>query len=48
VAERNAAIARSLVQRIQELTAKPRTRRVGETVLNEELREQLKALGYIR
>ncbi len=48
VADKNATVARSLVQRIEELTAKARTRQVGETVLNEELREQLKALGYIR
>ena len=48
VAEKQAAAARSLVQRIEELTAKSRKRRGGETAMTEELREQLKALGYIR
>lgn len=48
VADRYAAAARALVRRIEELTAKSRKPRVGETVLSEELREQLKALGYIR
>ena len=45
-ADENAAIARALVRRIEELAAKSRKRRVGETILSEELREQLKALGY--
>ena len=46
VADENAAVARSLVRRIEELAAKSRKRRVGKTILTEELREQLKALGY--
>ncbi|MFZ2055623.1 MAG: sulfatase [Candidatus Aminicenantales bacterium] len=46
-AAENAALARTLVRRIEELAAKSRKRRVGETALSEELREQLKALGYI-
>jgi arylsulfatase A-like enzyme len=48
VAEKRAAAARSLVRRIEELTAKSKTRRGGETAMTEELREQLRALGYIR
>jgi len=48
VAEEHAAAARGLVQRIEALTAKSRKRQVGETVMTEELREQLRALGYIR
>jgi hypothetical protein len=48
IAGENAAAGRSMVRRIEELTAKSRKRRVGATDLNEELREQLKALGYIR
>jgi arylsulfatase A-like enzyme len=48
IASEYAAAARSMVRRIEELTAKSRKRRVGATDLNEELREQLKALGYIR
>lgn len=48
VAEEHAAAARSLIQRIEELTSKSQKRRVGETAMTEELREQLKALGYIR
>jgi arylsulfatase A-like enzyme len=47
-AGKHAAAARSLVQRIEELTAKAKKRRGGETVMTDELREQLKALGYIR
>jgi hypothetical protein len=46
-ADEKAALARTLVRRIEELAAKSPKRRVGETVLSEELREQLKALGYI-
>jgi arylsulfatase A-like enzyme len=45
-ADENAAVARGLVRRIEELAAKLRKRRVGETILSEELREQLRALGY--
>ncbi|MBD3413050.1 MAG: sulfatase-like hydrolase/transferase [Candidatus Aminicenantes bacterium] len=48
IAGQNPSLTQALVQKINTLVSQAKKRRPGETEIDEKLREQLKALGYIR
>jgi hypothetical protein len=47
IAQKNPNITTAILQKIKEVYSQPQKRNTGKTEIDEKLKEQLKALGYI-